>query len=512
MAEQPVRVISQPGIKRDGTLLQGEHYVDGQWCRFNDGLPRKMWGYRSMTSSLDNVVQGLHSYAVDTSLYVHAGTSAKVKLYVFDFNGNLIGAAYDRTPGGFVTNADYLWSFDVLYDTATNINKLIAHVAPSLAALNSSTQGQIYIGDLTGTAALTSVTVPAGESVSGGIVTLHPYLVAFGSNGNVTWSVPGDPANLTGVGSGSAHVAGQKIVAGLSMRAGPGNSPAGLLWTANELVRMAFIGGTSVWSFDSLSTSTSILSPRSVVEYDGIYFWAGSNRFFMFNGVVRELPNTLSMDWFFSGINRSASQKAFAFINPRWGEIWWCYPRGSATVCTHALVFNVRENTWYDTALPNSGRSSGIYDPVFGYPMMTGVTPTSTSEYKLWQHEYGLDELDGGTTQPIPSFFETGEMAMFTGQQPKNGGLHVAMVEPDFVQSGDMTVQAIMRANTRSPERFSAVKTFPAVASTPAEELVDFKDTARLMRFRFESNTTGGDYWMGETYAQIGPGDGRMRS
>jgi hypothetical protein len=511
MAEQPVRIISQPGIKRDGTLLQGENYVDGQWCRWASGLPRKMWGYRRMTQQLDGIVYGLHSFAVDSTLYIHTGTSAKLKQFQSDYSAN-VGIPIDRTPGGFVTNTSYVWTFDVVYDTATNVNKLVAHVAPNLACICSSTQGQIYIGDLLGSSALTAVTVPVGESVSGGIMVLHPYLVAYGSSGNVTWSVSGNPSDLSGAGSGSAHVAGQKLIAGAVMRAGPGNSPAGLLWSPNELVRMAFVGGTSVWSFDTLSTSTSLISSRAVVEYDGVFYWAGNGRFFMFNGVVREIPNQLNTDWFFDGMNPAKRQKIFGFINPRWGEIWWCYPRGDATECTHAVIFNVREGTWYDTQLANSGRSSAAFDPVFRYPMMTGVDIGDTSEYKLWQHEYGLDELDGGTTEPIPSYFETGEMAMFTGQQPKNGGLHVAMLEPDFVQAGDMTVQAIMRANVRSPERTSAVKTFSAVAATPAEELVDFKDTARLMRFRFESNAAGGDYWMGETYAQIGPGDGRMRS
>jgi hypothetical protein len=75
-----------------------------------------------------------------------------------------------------------------------------------------------------------------------------------------------------------------------------------------------------------------------------------------------------------------------------------------------------------------------------------------------------------------------------------------------------MTLQIIGRANARSPEIFSDIVTFGATASTPAEEILTFKDTARLMRFRFESNTAGGDYWLGETYAHIGPSDGRMRS
>ena len=39
MATQPVRILSAPGIKRDGTMLEGEGYVDGRWVRFDRGLP-----------------------------------------------------------------------------------------------------------------------------------------------------------------------------------------------------------------------------------------------------------------------------------------------------------------------------------------------------------------------------------------------------------------------------------------------------------------------------------------
>ena len=114
----------------------------------------------------------------------------------------------------------------------------------------------------------------------------------------------------------------------------------------------------------------------------------------MFNGVVREIPNQLNQNWFFDNLNYAQRQKVFAYKVPRFGEIWWCYPRGNATECTHAVIYNLRENTWYDTELPNSGRSCGKFVTVFEYPITTGIDATSAGFYKLWQMEFGLDELD----------------------------------------------------------------------------------------------------------------------
>ena len=41
MPVQTTVLRSDPGIKRDGTKLEGNNYVDGQWVRFQRGLPRK---------------------------------------------------------------------------------------------------------------------------------------------------------------------------------------------------------------------------------------------------------------------------------------------------------------------------------------------------------------------------------------------------------------------------------------------------------------------------------------
>lgn len=588
MADTVVQIRSLPGIKRDGTRLEGDQYVDGQWVRFQRGLPRKIGGYRSINKFLQGLPRALNEYTQDLLTYVHAGSANRVERFFIDGNYNT-SVVSDRTPGTLVANNGNLWQFDVGYDT-TNGNQIVAQVAPNLNCICNSDGGQLFVGDLLGTSALTPVTtVPANFSVTGGVVTLPPYTVAFGNDGYVAWSVPNGPDDFTGSGAGNAFVTGQKIVRGMPLRGGPGNSPSGLLWSADSLVRMTYVGGTAVFQFDTISTQSSILSAQSVIEYDGIFYWLGTDRFLSFNGVVREIENNLNQNFFFDNLNYANRQKVFAYKVPRFGEIWWCFPFGDSTEPNHAIIYNVRENIWYDTALPNGGRGAGLFPAVFRKPLLSGVEPeraiatavsistagtgyavgntltvvggnsvfpveltvtsisgggvitgvsitnagsyittpanpvsvtggsgssavfvlTFVNPYKFWVHEVGTDEIDGLDANPIQSYFETADLSLPVSSQV-NKAIQVLMMEPDFVQSGDMTVQAVGRANARAPEVNGEAKTIYENPPTPQDQVIYFKEQRRELRFRFESNTVGGDYQMGLILAHTQPGDGTV--
>ena len=68
------------------------------------------------------------------------------------------------------------------------------------------------------------------------------------------------------------------------------------------------------------------------------------------------------------------------------------------------------------------------------------------------------------------------------------------------------------RINARSPEVNGPIHTFPAVATNRYEEQVFFKEQRRELRFKFGSNTVGGDYQMGQIIAHIEAADGRYQS
>ena len=607
MAETPTVLRSQPGIKRDGTRYEGDFYVDGQWVRFQRGLPRKIGGYRSISKYLTEISRGFTSFTQQLFQYCHSGSASLLQRFTLDAsksssiisdrtpvsaqatssvtlvsgaagsvnmitvggvnvmsgavaytasltataaavvaNINAFATAYAASNVGPVitltanaagpapngravvvttttlvaTSTDMAggsdalaasvnnrWMFQYMFDGSSEQNSLVAHVSPNGACLCNDAGGQIFIGSLLGVERLLSVQLPAGANATGGIVVLHPYLFYYGTAGIIGHSVPGEPADLVGTGSGIARPWGQKIIKGMPLRAGAGSAPAGLFWAYDAVIRATFTGGTTVFQYDVIATDTSILSADCVVDYDGVFYWAGVDRFLMFNGVVRDVPNQLNLNYFYDGLNPHQRGKVFAFKVPRYGEIWWCYPRGEATECTHAVIYNVRENTWYDTALPASLRSAGGFNNGFAAPLLTDAVPTA-SGYRVWIHEQGTDEIDGQNAAPVQSYFETADLSSLP--QGANAALRISSLEPDFVQSGAMSVRITGRANARAPEVVSSAVTFPAEAQQPYEQIVVLKEQRRELRVRFESYALGGDYQMGQIIGHIGPADGTV--
>lgn len=510
----PVSALSLPGIKRDGTVLEGNYYIDGKWVRFQRGLPRKIGGYRRLTNQLTGVGRGMNVFDQNNETYTHIGSGSFLQQMLINPTG-VVSSISDRTPAGFAADPNNLWQFDQIYDGASTALTILAHAAPNAMDISSDVSTPLYYGPATTSAVLTDTGAPA---ISGGVVVLHPYVFIFGSDGVVYWCVPNDPSDWSGTGSGTARVTSSKVIAGMPLRAGAGNAPSGLFWTLDHLIRATFVGGTPIFQFDTITVQSSCLSSQSIIEYDGIYFWCGVDRFLLYNGVVRELPNNMNINYFFDNLNFEARQRVFAYKVPRYGEIWWCYPRGTATECTHAVIYNVREDVWYDTELPNGGRSCGQYAQVFRSPLMCGVVPDATGN-KLWQQEFGTDNIDGTDVLAVQSYFETAEFGLAASENPNLQGttslssLNCETVEPDFVQSGDMTLTVSGRLNARAPLYISTPHTFVAEPTTSAEELIYLRETWRYMRFKFESNVVGGDYQTGKVLVHLkDSGDKRVRS
>lgn len=514
----PIRIISDPGIKRDGTLLEGSNYVDGQWCRWHRGLPKKMNGYRNVVSTSSEKFYGMNAFARNAQEYLHLGSASKVLQYTLDYNA-IFQTASDRTPGaGFLPSVNNLWQMVVMFDAISGNSRIIAHPGQNLAFIDSSVETSLFYGDTTATAALTKVAT--ASDVSGGITYVAPYLFKYGNDGRVQWSVINNPNDwATGLGTaggpGDARITGSKIIKGMPLRGG-GGGPAAIFWSLDSLLRGSFVQGfAGTFAFDTLDDEISVLSSSAIVEADGIYYWPAVDRFQMFNGVVQELPNEMNLDYFYDNINLQWRQKCFAVKVPRWGEIWWCYPRGSATECTHAVIYNYRRKTWYDTALPSrdGGRTTGTFAKVYEHPFMTGAAPDAAGKYRVWKHEETTkNEIDGTAVNSIPSYFETNEISMLTQEQAQDKSTRVVRVEPDFVQSGDMVMTVRGRANARAKDIVSADFTFSDDATAdPEQQTVDVKEVRRLMRFRFASNVIDGDYEMGQTLAHVEPADGRVR-
>lgn len=506
-----------------------------------------------------------------------------------------------------------LWQFDIQYNPQGAALQVIAHPGHNLANIDNGVETQVYAGNvLPGTGNVWNMyglsdsegTNPtfAPVTTDGGVVVLYPFLFIYGSNGFIANNhVDSTYANQNfndwnGPLANRVNMAAGKIVKGMPVRGGT-NSPSGLFWATDSLIRVSFTGDVNqYWKYDIISSQISIMSSSAVVEMDGIYYWMGVDRFYLYNGAVQVLPNDKNVNWLFDNLNFTQRQKVWATKVPRYNEIWFFYPRGDATECTDAIVFNVKDKLWYDAGqalgarrscgyttevfpspvwfgweykatysvpyiviatpsgepAPNadqfyvSGDASAAFSPgqnfqfaaidtepyytvaTAAYSITANATlitatenfPTAPSAgdtaypvvngYTMWQHEYGVDQTDIDGTLAVQSSITTCDISWVGGDPSQdtprgvNRRIHLRRIEPDFLQTGDMTLQVIGRKFARGEEALSDVFTFG-----PDDGKVDLRIENRESRLKFESNTVGGNFEMGRILVTAEHGDER---
>jgi hypothetical protein len=698
MTKKVFSIDTQPGVQRDGTYFDKNFYTDGKWVRFQRGRPRKVGGYRAITTTADGLSRGIYVNSEDGINKIFNGYDEGIEVIDIDnngigsgtnemkFGGDILtlgtitgGSAYtngtytgvaltggtgtgavativvagnavttvtittdgnyycagdvltcpNTSIGGtgsgwsvvvstvddlFSPSTNHLWQFDSMFDSSgAGNNFLLAHPGHNLTQIDSTVSTAVLGGPLNGLvlAPLKDVngTAPTGDtiSVSGGVVVLHPYVFVYGDNGLIKNSVAGDPYDWNGPDSNETNVASTKVVKGLPVRGGS-NAPSGLFWSLDSLIRVSYnpttitVGGTPqtfYWRYDIISSQSSILSSQGVIEYDGIYYWCGVDRFLMYNGVVKEIPNSFNQNYFFDNLNYTQRQKVWATKVPRFGEIWWFYPEGDSEECNNVIIYNVRENCWYDGGFADGcKRTAGYFSQVFRFPVNAGseqtvaevvyeasigttngsnvitvavtnqistylevvatgipagaviktIAPSATAGYfdvalfdpatgldvdatatgtvtaefttlagriTIWQHEFGTDMIIGDIVDAIESMFETSDLGWVGGgpsQSPQipqggvgeNKWLRLERIEPDFVQSGTMSVQIVGRPFAQKDDVVSDPYYFE-----PDTGKVDMREQRRELRLRFTSNVAGGDYQMGKVLLSAELGDTR---
>lgn len=558
----------KPGIKRDGSVFESEHFTDGQWARFQRGKPCKMGGFRRITDQLQGPVRKCLVWSRVDLNAIYSFSSSKIEMLLVD--SNVLGSSViDRTPAGFTPNEKIVWSVDTQYDDAVSSTGtvILAHASRSLVNIDDSTASKPYLGLASSNAVFTQIT--DAPAVSGGVFSVAPYTVVHGSDGYIAWSDANQPQVWhTSTGNtgdaGADRITSSKIVKGLPIRSGSG--PSAILWSLDSVLKMEWVGGQSIFRFSTLSSQSSILSQNSVIEYDGAYFWIGVDRFMYFDSAVRELPNDMNQNYFFNNLNYAQRQKVHVVKVPRFGEIWWFYPSGTNTECDRAVIFNVREKIWYDVSLD---RSSGYYSQVLHYPiwtsnldttiikmasvtnfvvndMVTGATSGASgritsvdSTYKtitlsgvqgVFKNPETVTSTSGGNqTTTFVDVYSSGTAYQHEFSKDKiegdfqtaiesyivthdfsfaNAGVdcwtRIVRIEPDFNQVGDMTVTVVGQEYANSPEDTEYQQVF-----TQDTEYIDPQEQHRHLRLKFSSDTQGGDYTMGRVLLRVEPGDFR---
>lgn len=600
---------TKPGIQRDGTVFDMNFYTDGRWVRFQRGRPRKMAGYREITNALAGPSRGIYVNPKADYNNVYNGYSDGLQVLPIDNNG--IGAGItDITLSNFTASTTNMWQFDAMFDaTGSGDELLLAHPGLNLQDINNQTNTPVLASVIGSTTASqledTAGTSPTGDpiEVSGGVVVLHPYIFVYGNNGLIKNCSAGNAYDWNAPDANETNVSSTKVVQGLPVRGGS-NAPAGLFWSLDSLVRVSYsptqiTTGTVTeqlyWRYDIVSSQSSIMSSQSVIEYDGVYYWCGVDRFLLYNGQVMEIPNNFNQNYFFDNLNYAQRQKVYVSKVPRYGEVWWFYPRGDSEECNDAIVYNIREKVWYDAGEAlGARRTAGYFSQVFHYPINAGteinasggintyaitnagsgyingsytfvplsggtgsdayanitvagglVTVVelftrgvnySTNDFlsvdntylggsgsgfeldiltlmdfvSLWQHEFGTDQIKESVAVAIESYFETNDLGFVSGgpSEPTMVGLNrwlrLERVEPDFIQTGEMTLYVTGRPFAQTDDKQSIAYPF-----SPTTGKIDMKEQRRELRIKVVSNTLGGDYQLGKMLLNADIGDVR---
>lgn len=417
MADKLYPLVFKPGILRDGTPFQGEYCTNGQWIRWQRGNVRKIGGMQGFNVAFSTTPELPTFYLLQQSnakLWIYLINNKQVNVYQAEnfLINNAPNIITNITANGLDLDATTLCQILPIISNLAPPKQLLFFVAKNyLTNINSTEAGALYTiapytNNLNGMQPVDS-TLDDGQTIpSGGFCYSNPYLFLYGSDGVVLCSsstkdvfnfkTSGDRLS----GGSTITISTDKVVYGTPIRGGD-TSPTLLFWTLSSVVRVTNTGPLATGQIDVfkpniISQSCSIMSSRCVVEYDGLFFWPGTDRFFFYNGQVQEISNVMNLNYFFDNIDMNKRQLVYGVPNLKYGEIWWFYPEivnaGNKTIgCTRAVIYNVRENTWYDTAIT---RDSGMLLESDGSMYTFGkslANPMDTNKY-LYKHEVATDE------------------------------------------------------------------------------------------------------------------------
>lgn len=551
MADQIFQITFKPGILKDGSPFQGEYCTNGQWVRFFRGMPQNMGGMKAV-KFLDN---GKFNNTTINALYVDKSIAGETLFFLGgrtrllpNFRGTIIAmnvsasfnviTKIDTTPNDYYVGC-YYQIIPITFQSGLNKIKSVLCIARMIDDItNTNPVKAIWSYDynakklnpivkMTDTNQNYNLLLAA---MTGGALFINPYLFIYGTNGLVRWSKSKQiNNNLTNpfqfdLTKYSINISTDKVIYGAAIRGGTA-SPSALFWTLGSVVKITNVGKLKVvedaddidFKKEVITNDSSILSSNCVVEYDGIFYWPGTGRFFTYNGVVVPLENNLNRQTFFDTVDMNKRQQVFGVKNVAKDEIWWFYPekgKDDNIGCTRAVIFNIMDNSWYDTAIE---RDCGYFDNVSGNMYTVGKqlsNPENDLNNYIWQHEVGQNQVNPNkepSTVPIKSSFTTPIISYATFNNFKQPAgidkwMQIKRIEPNFV----LTESANLTITINSQE-------YPSSAVIPIDNFTIDNNTKRIegmfqgrnINFTISSNSLGSGYQMGINFVMADIGDGR---
>jgi hypothetical protein len=283
-----------------------------------------------------------------------------------------------------------------------------------------------------------------------------------------------------------------------------------LVWTDAALYSMQYVGaGAGVWSSQLMGHNISIASQNAVAYASGVSFWMGLGKFYTYDGRVQPLPCAVKR-YVFDDFNEEQYQQVHAGTNEQFNEVWWFYCSAGSTEIDRYVVYNYVQNIWYYGTM---GRTAWLDSDLRSNPI------AATYSNNLVYHEYGIDDKETATTQPISAYVASGQFDIDSGDRFS----FIWRVLPDLTFTGSTaaapaaTMTLLPLANSgagyNSPASEGGVNTATVTrtAVLPIEQYtgqVYTRVRGRQLAVKVESNDIGVQWQLGVPRIDIRP-DGR---
>lgn len=199
-----------------------------------------------------------------------------------------------------------------------------------------------------------------------------------------------------------------------------------LAWTDSSLYSLQYVGAPIVWSSQIVGENISIVSENAVAYANGVAYWMGVDKFYMYDGRTQTLKCDLRK-YIFSDIDVNQHGQIFAGTNEGFNEIWWFYCSKDSTTIDRYVIFNYAENAgqgaWYYGEM---ARTAWLDSGLREFPL------AATYLNNLVNHEQGVDDNSTPLNLPIEAYITSSEFDIEDG----HNFAFIWRVLPDITFSG----------------------------------------------------------------------------
>jgi len=271
--------------------------------------------------------------------------------------------------------------------------------------------------------------------------------------------------------------------------------------TDQAVYSLQYVGPPFVWASQLLGENTSIIGPNAAIYANGVVYWMGVDKFYMYDGRVQTLNCDLRR-YVFQNLNQQQNQQVYCSTVEGFNEVWWFYCTGQNTNPDSYVVYNYQDKIWYYGTI---NRTAWLDTTLQSNPIGASYNPT-TGTGQLLNQESGVDDVSTGTPAPIDAYIQSSE---FDIQQGDHFSFVWRML-PDLTFTGSntssttpqalMTLYPLNSAGSGTGTGNTETVTYKGSTYTVTDEFTGIIYTrirGRQLIFRMESNQVGTTWQLG---------------